>query len=331
MAQGYTPNFPLRNTIFHADDYFYEEKAPASSESLGGFKTTNPLHNRFQRQMIHISPTKSKFKKTVELVLCIHGWENPDRKVPMTLVVVGVNLSCHARNFRFQSLRIRLRFSEDNQRSRANAFEARPQVVAYAPFVQEQRWNTTVANVNDNREFGGKLGVNQFAQTEMSASRKAEVSYMRKHFDRGSAHPLYSGQKAITNGVEWYCEQNELQKYGILPNFHLAVLLERSHHEGNAAIPFQAEFDMWTEAGFMHDFEQGLRRAFRLLRPEDDPVYFDPSKEKPDVYGVAGVGEKLLENIRTDNLGALRKGMLLSKLIDSAGGALAGLEPMEAL
>ncbi|KAL7950025.1 hypothetical protein V8C42DRAFT_309256 [Trichoderma barbatum] len=328
MAQTIGSSFTDSNIIFNTSDCLYEELSPDSSQSLGGFKTSNPPDDRFQRQMIHTSPTKSKFKKTVELVLCIHGWKSPDRKVPMTLIVLGVHLSCHGRNFRFQSLQIGLRFGEDDQRDPANGVEACPQVVAYAPFVQEKRWNTTTANVNDSREYGGILGVNQFAQTDMRASRRVEVSYMRKHFGRGSAHRLYDDRTGRTYGVEWYCEQNKLDNYGVLPYFHLAVLLERSSHHGGA-IPFRAEFDMWTEAGFKHDIEQGLRRAFRLRK--DDPVYFDPSKEKPDVYGVAGVGEKLLENIRIDNLGALAEGQLLSKLIDSAGSSLVGLEPMEAL
>ncbi|UKZ73680.1 hypothetical protein TrVFT333_001330 [Trichoderma virens FT-333] len=248
----------------------------------------------------------------------------------MTLIVLGVNLSCHKRDFRFQSLQIGLRFGEDDQRDAVDTVEACPQVVAYAPFVQEERWNTTAANVNASREYGGSLGVKQFGQTEMSASRKAEVSYMRKHFDRGSAHRLYDDRTGRIYGVEWYCEQNKLENYGVLPNFHLAVLIKRSH-DGDRPISFRAEFDMWTEAGFKHDFEQGLRRAFRRLRPADDPVYFDPSKEKPDVYGVAGVGQKLLESIKIDNLGALAEGKELSKLIDSAGGSLAGLEPMVAI
>lgn len=142
MAQNPGSHFADRNIIFHADGYFYEEP---TLELLDSFKTT--LGNRFQRQMIHLSPIESKLKKTVELVLCVHGWRIPDRRDPMTLIVLGVSLSCHARNFRFQSFQIRLGFGEDDQCNPADAIKACPQVVAYAPFVQEERWNGTTANV----------------------------------------------------------------------------------------------------------------------------------------------------------------------------------------
>ncbi|KAL7933622.1 hypothetical protein V8C35DRAFT_327589 [Trichoderma chlorosporum] len=330
MSQDSTLQFPTRNPIFCADDHLYEEQNPDASESLGGFRTSNPQSNRFQRKMIYVSEKKSRFKKTVELVLCVHGWKAPDRKDPMTLVVLGVSLSCHDRDSRFQSVRIKLHFDEDDKRHPTDAVKADPQVVAFAPFVQQEQWNTTAASVKDNSGYGGKLGVNQFGQAEANANKSSEISYTRKHFDRGSAYRLYDDRTGRIHGVEWFCQQNELQNYGVMPQFHLAILLERSHHEGKA-IPFKAVFDMWAEAGFKHDFRQGLRRAFRVLRPEDDPVYFDPSMETPAVNGVAGVGERLLKSIQIDNLGALADGVMLRQLIKSAEGSLAGLEPMQAL
>ncbi|OPB38163.1 hypothetical protein A0O28_0012670 [Trichoderma guizhouense] len=328
MAQNSAINFPIRNVIFRTDDHLYEELNPVFSGSLGAFKTSNPKDDRFQRPVIHVSAKKSKFKKTVELILCCHGWKNPDKEIPMTLIVLGVKLSCHDRESRFQSVKISLRFDEDDKRDQRDAFEACPQVVAYAPFVQDEYWNITEANVTDTNGYGGKLGVDQVVQAEVGVDKSSEISYTRRHFDKGVADRLYDEDTGRYYGVEWYCEQNKLQDYGVMPNFHLAVLLERSHHHGKA-ISFKAEFDLQAEAGISYDIEEGLRRVYRLLRPEDDPVYFDPSKEKPDVNGVGGVGEKLLRSIKIDNLGALAEGQLLSKLIDSAGGPLAGLEPMK--
>ncbi|UKZ47107.1 hypothetical protein TrVGV298_001321 [Trichoderma virens] len=318
MAQSSNLSFPVRNVIFRADNSLYEELNPDVSASLGAFKTSNPHDGRFQRPNIHVSSTKSKFKKTVELILCVHGWENPDKKEPMTLIVLGVNLSCHDLNSRFQSVTIKLKFDEDDTSHPANTAKANPQVVAYAPFVQQKRWNHTTATVTENRESGGDLGVDKYVQAKVSANNSSEFSYVREYFDRGSAHPIYDKQTRRLRGVEWYCEQNEQQEYGVMPNFHLAVLLKRSHDE-DRAIPFKAKFEMRTEAGSRYDFEQGLRRVFRGLKPEDDPVYFDPSRD-PDVNGVAGVGQRLFESIQIDNLGALAEGQFLSKLVDSAGG-----------
>ncbi|KAL6867030.1 hypothetical protein J3F83DRAFT_103199 [Trichoderma novae-zelandiae] len=330
MAQNTVHEFTDNQKLFHANNFFYEEKNPESSELLGGFKTTNPSADRFQRPIIHISPTRSKFKKTVELVLCAHGWKSPDKKEPMTLLILGVNLSCHDRDFRFQSVRIWLTFDEDDKRDATSTLKASPRVVAFAPFVQQERWNFSVANITDSKTLGGSLGAAQFASAEVNGSRSHEISYTRKHFDRGCADRLYDEETGTFYGIEWYCEQNKLQEYGVQPNFHLAVLLERSHDEEEKPIPFKAMFEMQIEAGFMHDLKQGLRRVFRLRKPEDDPVYFDPSRE-PSVRGLAGIGQKLLQEIDIDNLGVLAEGKMLSKLLIGAGGSLSGFEPMLAV
>lgn len=133
--QGNAPDSEYNHNVFGNDPSLYEELDPESSETLGAFKITNPDADQFQRPMILVSPKESNFKKTVELVLCIHGWEDPSKKVPMTLVVLGVNLFSHARDFRIQSVRIWLSFGEDETRP-TNLAAARPVVVAYAPFVR---------------------------------------------------------------------------------------------------------------------------------------------------------------------------------------------------
>ncbi|KAL7927982.1 hypothetical protein ACQKWADRAFT_278398 [Trichoderma austrokoningii] len=326
-VQDTSSNFTDRRIIFNADNFLHEDLNPDFGEPLGGFKTCNPVDNRFQRPIVHISPAKSKFKKTVELVLCAHGWKSPDKQEPMTLIVLGVNLSCHDRDSRFESVHIRLSFGEDDKRDPADDAKAHPQIVAYAPFVQQERWNVTTEQVKSNKTYVGSVGVGQFGQVGLNASNKTEIQSTRKYFDRGSAERLYDDRTGTFYGIEWYYEQNRIQNYGVMPHFHLAVLLKRSHNEGRA-VSFKAELDMRTEAGHMYDFQQGMRRFFRLWKSEDDPVYFDPSKEKPDVYGVAGIGEELLKNIETDNLGILAEGKLLSKLVGSVGFPLDTFEPI---
>jgi hypothetical protein len=44
------------------------------------------------------------------------------------------------------------------------------------------------------------------------------------------------------------------------------------------SVPFQGVFDMRVEAGLEHDIVERIRRCFRLMRPEDDPIFFDPSR-----------------------------------------------------
>ncbi|KAI5918249.1 hypothetical protein F4810DRAFT_693230 [Camillea tinctor] len=94
------------------DDFFYEDLDPDFDGSLGAFQTGNPIDNRFQRQFIRISPERSKFKKKVESVLCVHGWKNEDRREPMTLVVFSVSLYCTKPDYRYESVEIWLTFDE---------------------------------------------------------------------------------------------------------------------------------------------------------------------------------------------------------------------------
>lgn len=327
--QGNAPDSEYNHNVFGNDPSLYEVLGPESSETLGAFKITNPDADQFQRPMILVSPKDSNFKKTVELVLCIHGWEDPSKKVPMTLVVLGVNLFSHARDFRIQSVRIWLSFGEDETRP-PNLAAARPVVVAYAPFVRQEHGNSSEAENTENPSYAASVGVSYVANVEGTASRKDTVSYTRRHFDKGSAQRTYDERAGRVHGVEWYYEQNSMQRYGVKPNFHLAALVKRSPQEGPESSIFTACFDMRAEAGFMHNFNEGYRRVFRLKRPEDYPLLFDPERTLL-MNGVNGTGKALLERIQIDNLGALADGEMLSKLVDFASGLLPGLEPMAAV
>lgn len=312
------------------DEYFYEDLEPDLDESLGGFKTPNPADNIFQRQFIHLSPERSRFKKTVELVLCVHGWKTPDKKEPMTLLIFGVSLKCHASEFRYQSVDIWLGFHEDDRTDASSSTaEAHPAVTAYAPFVKQKRWNEASASVEDKKTRGVTLGASQFVTAEANAQQEKAASYTRRHFDRGTAERMVNEKTGHVYGVEWYIEQNELQQFGVEPFFYLAVLLDRSHDTNNNPVTFRCIFDMKIEAGFLHDFEQGLRRIFRLNKPEDDPLYFDPSKTEPEVHGLEGEGARLLKRIQPDSLGDLAQGYELTKLLETEGTELlSGLGPL---
>ncbi|KAI1102143.1 hypothetical protein F4804DRAFT_313987 [Jackrogersella minutella] len=307
------------------EEPFYEELDPDFEDTLGAFKTSNPKGNRLQRNFIHVSNEMSKFRKTIETVLVVHGWETPAKTVPMTLIVLGVGLDCQAQNFRFESVRMWLGFYEDDEADPPNTEPAAPQVVAWAPFVQQEHWDEAEEAIEQNDVKGGAVGVEYVAKAEAKLERETKRSYTRKHFDRGSTDRLVHDDKVY--GINWYCEQNGLQKYGVKPYFHIAVLLKRSHTKTNEPITFKGIFDMRVEAGFIHDFNEGRRRAFRLGRPEDDPVYYDPTLDD-QVGGIQGSGQALLKKVKKDNLGDLARGQRLSSLLDP-NGTLSGLEPLE--
>ncbi|KUI69797.1 hypothetical protein VM1G_04803 [Cytospora mali] len=310
------------------DDSFYEELNADFSGSLGSLKTNNPEGDRFQRPFIHLSPEKSKFRKTVEPVLCVHGWKEGGSGKPMTLLIIGVHLTCHDKDFRFQTVKIRLAFHEDDKADPPNAEKAEPRVVAYAPWVQQKIWGETDENIEETTEYSGAAGVDKVVQLDLDAKKGRKRTFTRKHFDRGTADRLIDQKTFRIYGVEWFCQQNSLQTYGVQPYFHLAVLLERSHTKTGDGITFRAVYDMRVEAGFKHDVQQGLRRVFRLFRPEDAPVYFDPSIDH-EGSGLEGYGTDILKKIDKDNLGILAEKGKLSSLLELDTKTLQGLDPMQ--
>ncbi|CAG9981144.1 unnamed protein product [Clonostachys byssicola] len=307
------------------DDYFYQETNADFSRNLGELKTDNPEGNRFQRQFPHLSDVKSKFKKTVETVLCVHGQKSEKEPgVPMTLLVLGVQLNCHKRDFRFQSVKIWLEFGEDDKADPPNAVPANAKVVAFAPWAQERRWNENDGSITNKKGGTAGVGAEQIAKIELSGTMEHQIAYTRKYFDRGTASRIADEHTGRVYGVEWYCEQNKLQKFGVKPYFLLAVLVERA-----SAATFSATYKMRIEAGFMHDLGQGIRSAFRLRRPEDAPLYYDPSLP-PQAHGLEDEGISLLAKVDSKNLGALAVGDQLSKFVDPDEGALSvAFEPLQ--
>jgi hypothetical protein len=83
---------------------------------------------------------------------------------------------------------------------------------------------------------------------------------------------------------------------------------------------------MRIEAGFVHDFNDGIRRAFRLGRPEDEAIYYDPNKGVQE-GGFDGTAQRLMASVEPNNLGKLMGKGDLSELLDPQG-ILSGLEPM---
>src|SRR5215469_13960135 len=67
---------------------FYQEADTKEGESTGSLKTENPIGDPWQREWIHLAPRPSKFKRTVQMTLCMHGWDSPEHKEAMSLIVV---------------------------------------------------------------------------------------------------------------------------------------------------------------------------------------------------------------------------------------------------
>ncbi|KAL6696675.1 hypothetical protein J3F84DRAFT_304982 [Trichoderma pleuroticola] len=296
-------------------DAFYEEENPNFEDIIGGLKTNNPVDNRYQRRYIHTSDKMSRFCKKVETVLVVHGWESPDEKQPMTLIILSVRLNVQGRRFRIKSARMWFSFHEDTKRQPANKEKASPEVVAFAPYVQQFIGDQQAEQREETASFGANIGTEQYAKFELQASKEVKRSFTRQHFDRGTADYLISNDRPY--GVSWFCEQNDLQTFGVKPHFYLAVLLTRNHTAAdNTPITFSGIYDMRIEAGSFHDIRRGVRRAFRLGRPQDEAIYYNPDPTLEDqVGGLEGEGLKIKEKITKNNLVKFREKGELAKLL----------------
>ena len=334
-------------------DILYEEINPNFDEKIGALKTDNPKDNPWQRRYIRTSSHRSPFSKKTETVLVVHGWETPQKEQPMTLIILSVRLNVLSPHFRIKSARMWFSFYEDTKNNQANEEKAEPEVVAFAPYVEQEIGEEDLEHREDTSSFSATAGVEQMANLAIDGGRETRRSFTRKHFDRGAAEFMIANDKPC--GVSWYCEQNNLQKYvsiaslslsldpwlsklvfianadlmlttsryGIKPHFYVAVLLKRNHtSDTKKPISFSGIFDLKIEAGVLHDIIDGVRRAFRLGKSADEAVYYtgDPDSED-QVGGIENEGETIKSKVIKNNLGKYREKGELRKLLPE-------LEPM---
>jgi hypothetical protein len=278
------------------------EDVDPSIDQGGRLKTRNPKKDPRQRRFVHVADTRSKFKKTIEMVTCLHGWTSAEKTKAMTLIIIRFHLSCSARNHHYKTATIRFSFGEKKGSPR----KANPTVVAYAPFVEFSRYNETEVARTIRKSLEVSLGVDKYVTGEGKASMEQEEAYTRKYFDKGTANPIIDEEDANRMlGVEWYLEQNEKQADGVSPDFRVAVLLERDVYKDGSQAQFIGQIELDTEAGMWEDFKQGTRRLFG--RPEDEEIIFDPSLPG---QAAGKVGKALLAAVKQyeNNLVALDEG-----------------------
>ncbi len=51
-------------------------------------------NNRMQREIVKAPDPKSRYQKTIETVLVVHGWKTPAKTEPMSLIILRVKLDC---------------------------------------------------------------------------------------------------------------------------------------------------------------------------------------------------------------------------------------------
>ena len=274
-----------------------EEENPPEATS-GETKTNNDPPNQPQRPTTTYRGVKSNLKASVEMVACVHGRDNPNSDQAMSLMVFDYRLNYAVRDNYIASVMTKFIFKD----SEIGEGGANPQVVAYAPFEREMRWNKTEADVKVESHWDAKIGVSYIASADAGGGVKREVLHQQRYFDRGQAGREF--EKGKWDRVWWFLQQNDSQNHGLASTFSVAILLKRS---SNSA--FQGSFQLRLEAGLWQGFKSGVRRFFRIK--EDDPINFDPQR------GPEGrKWEKFRKNIDPGNLGTLAEDDELVKLAE---------------
>ena len=295
-----------------------EEENPPEAIA-GETKTNNFPPNQPQRDVVTYRDVTSDFSVSVQMSLCVHGWEKPDRKQAMSLMVFDYEMIYTKRNHFVKSVKTVFTFDEAAYPAEARSGEgpANPAVVAYAPFEREMRWNKTEADVKDGVHADAKFGVDYGASAELSGGREKEVSHTQKFFTRGQAGRQYNNKTGNWNRVVWFLQQNESQGDGVPSTFSVAILVKRASNAN-----FKGSFFIRIEAGRWENWNSGWRRIFS--KPEDGPINFDPEREE-----MGQKWETHKDKIFQDKLGLLEEDGKLTKLVEIWGLDLGSFAPQQ--
>lgn len=294
----------------------FEEINPPDAIA-GETKTSNDPPNQLQREVVTYRDVTSDFSFSVEMPLCVHGWENPDKKQAMSLMVFDYTMIYAKRDHFVKSVKTSFSFDEAAFPAEARSEEgpSNPSVVAYAPFAGSMAWNKTEADVKKQGHIDAKIGANDGGSAELSGGGQTEISHTQKFFTRGQAGRQFNNKTRKWDRVVWFLQQNESQGDGIPSTFSVAVLLKRASNAN-----FRGTFFIRTEAGPCENFYSRWRRFFSTK--EDDPVNFDPQKEEK-----GRKWENYKDKISTDNLGLLERDGKLIGLAEIWGWDLGTFAP----
>lgn len=283
----------------------------------GETKTRNVPANQSQREVVTYRDVTSDFSVSVEMPLCVHGWENADRKQAMSLLVFDYSIMYAKRDHFVKSLKTTFIFDEAAFPAEARPGEApaSPSVVAYAPFERQMEFNKTEADIKSRVHAGANLGINYGASAEASGGVESETSHTQKFFTRGQAGRKFRNKTGKWEGVFWYLQQNESQGDGVPSTFSVAILLKRASNAN-----FKGTFFIRAEAGLWADWKSGYRRIFS--KEGDDPVNFDPQMEEK-----GRKWETHKDKISQDDLGLLEKDGKLTELVEVWGVDLGAFSP----
>jgi hypothetical protein len=217
---------------------------------------------------IYQSRHDAEFKVDVDIKYCVHGYLAKDKKQPASLIVFAPQLICVG-NGTFNLFRLEVDFQDQKESGKL----CEPTVTSTAPYsVEEHLYDeiveyknkftkvkkktkkiTATAGISEapvQAGFGGELG------SEVQNTDELEYSTKVHYFSKGSSNTRVDEDSNRRYGLWWNVKKSTNPKTGddtgIPPNYLFAVLLTRN----NDSTPFEAQFRLYSEAGWAHKREK---------------------------------------------------------------------------
>ena len=278
-------------------DLFEEVNPP---EFLAGeLKSRQASEEEWEPEVIKYEGRNAKWKTSIEMVLCVHGWEKPDKTKPMSLILFEVGMYCLEPHQHYKAIHTWFTFEGESE----------PQVLSYAPFDRTKIWAESEQNISVTKDLNAKLSLRPLSMggVDVTPSFQMKKDWKRISFARGSASREFNIKTHRWDKIWWFLEENELQERSLPDCLNLAVLVKRKNDA-----PFSASFAIRTQTTPLRGIFGGVRRIFS--RQADKPVPFLPSKEP---HGRKW--EKVKALIHVDQLGNWNKEGSLIPLINISG------------
>jgi hypothetical protein len=103
---------------------FFEDVGESQSESEGSLRTGNRDGNKWEREWGSPLSNPSKYRRTLRMILCVHGWDSVRHEQAMSLIVMKIHLAVHSTTGKFKSSRLWPRFDDHAEKNHPFPVEA---------------------------------------------------------------------------------------------------------------------------------------------------------------------------------------------------------------
>ncbi|KYK58164.1 hypothetical protein DCS_05177 [Drechmeria coniospora] len=282
--------------------YFMPKKS--ESATAGTLRTYRPGNS--ETGLIYDTERHADYHVTVERLLGMDGWESPNSKSPMTLLILKLAVNCRSKSNKATRVTAKLEFE-----SRPSGEKADPEIETWAPFKEPERSNATLVGVKKSDRIEVGAGVKaEFAELSGAWGSTEELSFEHTAFDMRTAFPLMNEDSGKRNGIEWCFSQNKLLGNDPPPVIHLAVLLRRA----SVTAAYVVKFEIDVVAGTMFNLKNNILKVFGCGPGITKPFLVQPDVDAPKVRYEGHHILKLTESYK-NNMGELGTKDVLHRLV----------------